>query len=89
MAPNARLRLALANATHPAYISPFHSSQGALAMGDRDSKSKFSKRGDGDDKPAPAKEAAGLSGMARRFATVEAPPAPKPAKPGKAGVKDK
>ena len=47
-----------------------------MAMGERDSKSKFSKRGDGDDKPAaPPKESAGLSGMARRFATVEETPA--------------
>ena len=63
-------------------------------MGERDGKSKFSKRGEGDEKPAPAKEAAGLSGMARRFATVEAPPAAKPvvkpeAKSGKAGPKAK
>ena len=67
-------------------------------MGERDGKSKFSKRGDGDDKPTPAKEAAGLSGMARRFATVEAPPAAKlavtpadkpAARPGKAGPRAK
>ena len=71
---------------------PFHTA--GRAMGERDGKSKFSKRGEGDDKPAPAKEAAGLSGMARRFATVEASPAAKPAvtpdvKPGKAGPKAK
>ena len=57
-------------------------------MGERDSKQKSFRRG-GEDKPAaPPKEAAGLSGMARRFATVEEAPAPKPAvkpaaKPGK------
>ena len=53
-----------------------------MAAGERDGKSKSFRRGGGDDdKPAPAKGAAGLSGMARRFATVEDAPAPKPAAP--------
>jgi hypothetical protein len=54
-------------------------------MGERDSKQKSFRRG-GEDKPAaPPKEAAGMSGMARRFATVEEKPVPKPTavKPGK------
>ena len=63
-------------------------------MGERDSKQKSFRRGGGEDKPAaPAREAVGLSGMARRFATVEEPAASRPVvadvKPDKAGVKRK